>query len=285
MKLATYQVLRGPRVAGLRDGRLVDLNDADPSLPSCPKTLLADGIETVRKAEKALAAGRPLDEPAAMLPPIPNPEKIICIGLNYADHARETGVALPSDPVVFNKFPTAASADGQPIVLPRSSSQVDYEAELVVVIGRDGRHVPRRQAMDHVAAYCCGNDVRPATGSSTSRADNGSPGKSSTRSPRSAPGWSPPTKCRSPAGSASSCGSTARRCNGPIPTSSSSPWKNSSITSRCMHLEAGRPALHRHAVGRRFARKPPVFLTPGDLVEVEIERLGTLRNPVIAEGA
>ncbi len=93
------------------------------------------------------------------IPSIPRPEKIICVGLNYADHAREGGFEPPPEPVIFNKFPSAVLAHGHSIVLPAGSQEVDYEAELVAVIGRGGRNIARSDALGHVAAYCCGNDV------------------------------------------------------------------------------------------------------------------------------
>ena len=159
MKLISYQNDRGPRIAALRGNEIIDLHDADPALPSCPKALLAQGPEAIGRAEKALAAGRPVTAPVTWLPPIPSPEKIICIGLNYADHARETKAAVPSCPVVFNKFPTALLPHEGTVRLPRASEQVDYEAELVLVIGRGGRHIPQDEARSHIAAYTCGNDV------------------------------------------------------------------------------------------------------------------------------
>ena len=82
-----------------------------------------------------------------LLPPVPDPRKIVCIGLNYRDHAAESGVAVPPEPVLFSKYPTALIGHLDQIVLPRVSNQVDYEAELVVVIGRGGRHIPREQAL------------------------------------------------------------------------------------------------------------------------------------------
>ena len=160
MRLVTYQSQTGPRVAGLREGGYVDLNRADPAVRACVKALLAQGPEGLRRASEALAAGQIIPAGSvSLLAPVPSPEKIICVGLNYADHARETGAKLPAEPVLFNKFPTAASADGRQIVLPAASREVDYEAELVVVIGRGGRHISEERAYDHVAAYCCGNDV------------------------------------------------------------------------------------------------------------------------------
>ena len=94
-----------------------------------------------------------------LLPCIPNPEKIICIGLNYADHARESGVEIPPEPVVFNKFLTTLRGDGDAIVLPTASNAVDFEAELVVVIGKKAKLVSEENAMDYVAGFTCGHDV------------------------------------------------------------------------------------------------------------------------------
>ena len=160
MKLVTYLSSAGPRAAAMHGDAVVDLHQADASLPSCPKALLAQGQAAIDRAAKAVERGTPIpSQGLRLLPPIPNPEKIICVGLNYADHARETGRQAPAEPVLFNKFPTAVAAHEQPIVLPRVSREVDYEAELVVVIGCGGRHIPRERAGEHVAAYCCGNDV------------------------------------------------------------------------------------------------------------------------------
>ena len=97
--------------------------------------------------------------PDRLLPPIPTPEKIICIGLNYRDHAIETGADIPTQPVVFSKFATTIIGHGGEIQLPRVSDQVDYEAELVVVIGRTAKHVSKADAMQYVFGYTCGHDV------------------------------------------------------------------------------------------------------------------------------
>ncbi|MCC9599491.1 fumarylacetoacetate hydrolase family protein [Stieleria sp. JC731] len=99
------------------------------------------------------------DAPDVLLPPTPTPEKIFCIGLNYRDHAIETGADIPTEPVVFSKFNTTLIGHGQSIQLPAISSKVDYEAELVVVIGKQAKNVSADQAMDHVFGYTCGHDV------------------------------------------------------------------------------------------------------------------------------
>ena len=144
MKLVTYRSDRGPRVAGVREGSYVDLNRADPAVPACIKALLAQGAEGLARAADAMAAGVPLEDGVELLPPIPSPQKIVCVGLNYADHAEETGTQPPGEPVLFNKFPSAVCTGEMPIVLPALSSQVDYEAELVAVIGTGGRRTRGR---------------------------------------------------------------------------------------------------------------------------------------------
>lgn len=100
----------------------------------------------------------PLDR-IVLGPPIPNPGKIICVALNYAAHAGEGGAKVPSEPLIIAKFPNAVVGSGQPILLPSSSNQIDYEAELGVVIGRRGRAIPAEEALDHVLGYTCVNDI------------------------------------------------------------------------------------------------------------------------------
>lgn len=97
--------------------------------------------------------------PDTLLPPVPMPEKLFCIGLNYRDHALETGAEIPSEPVVFSKFNTAIVGHGDAIELPSISSRVDYEAELVVVIGKEAKNLTADEAMDAVFGYTCGHDV------------------------------------------------------------------------------------------------------------------------------
>src|SRR5690349_18162514 len=136
MRLVSYQTLERPRVAAVRDGELVDLNRTDPSLPAEMIRLLELGAAGIEKAKAAVKRGEPMSRDGdKLLAPVPRPSKVICVGLNYADHARETGKEPPPEPVIFNKFVTAVAADGDRIVLPKVSRKVDYEAELVAVIG------------------------------------------------------------------------------------------------------------------------------------------------------
>jgi 2-keto-4-pentenoate hydratase/2-oxohepta-3-ene-1,7-dioic acid hydratase in catechol pathway len=284
MQLVTYLSDRGPRVAGRRPDAIVDLQQADPALPSCPKALLAGGPEAIRRAEKALAAGRPLPQPVRLLAPIPSPEKVLCIGLNYADHARESGMALPSEPVLFNKFPTAVTAHDEPIVLPALSRQVDYEAELVVIIGRGGRHIPKDRARSHIAAYCCGNDVSARDWQLHKPGGQWLAGKTFDSFAPCGPWLVTADEVPDPGNLR-----IQLRLNGRVMQDSSTarfifPIEELvSYVSGICTLSPGDLLFTGTPPGVGFARKPQIFLQPGDVVEVEIERLGVLRNPVVAE--
>ncbi|MEN6495321.1 MAG: fumarylacetoacetate hydrolase family protein [Thermoguttaceae bacterium] len=285
MKLVAYQSERGPRVAGVRDGGYVDLNRADSQVPSCVKALLAQGPEGLARARAALEVGQLMaPREVTLLPPVPRPEKVICVGLNYADHARESGMQPPSEPVFFSKFSTAVSVDGSPIVLPRISSQVDYEAELVVVIGVGGRHISREHAREHIAGYCCGNDVSARDWQLHKPGGQWLLGKSfDTFAP-----FGPALVTADEAGDVSDL-RIQLRLNGQVMQDSRTSQLIFSVeqlvayVSDVCTLAPGDVIFTGTPPGVGFARRPPVFLKPGDQVEVEIDRLGTLRNTVNAE--
>jgi 2-keto-4-pentenoate hydratase/2-oxohepta-3-ene-1,7-dioic acid hydratase in catechol pathway len=285
MRLISYATDSGPRVAARRDSYYVDLNHADPTLPTGMCKLLAGGADALRRAAAAAASGRPLDASAIrILPPVPKPQKIICIGLNYADHARETGKQAPPEPVIFNKFVTALSAAGDPIVLPKASSEVDYEAELVAVIGRGGRHISREAALSHVAGYCCGHDVSARDWQTRKPGGQWLLGKSFDTFAPLGPELVTADEIPDPGNL-----HIELRINGRVMQDSSTrelifsvPDLVAYISGVCT-LAPGDLIYTGTPAGVGFARKPPVFLQPGDVVEVEIERIGVLRNPVVAE--
>jgi 2-keto-4-pentenoate hydratase/2-oxohepta-3-ene-1,7-dioic acid hydratase in catechol pathway len=204
--------------------------------------------------------------------------------LNYADHAAESGAPIPEEPVIFNKFATSVGAHEDPIVLPRVSSQVDYEAELVVVIGQGGRHIAEGDALRHVAGYCCGHDV------SARDWQLGKPGKQwllgktfDTFAP-----FGPHLVTADEVGDPGNL-AIELRLNGQVMQSSSTrqlifsvPKLVSYISDVCT-LEPGDVLFTGTPPGVGMARKPPVFLQAGDVVEVEIEKVGTLRNRVESE--
>ena len=285
MRLVTYQGHTGPRVAALRDGDCIDLNQADPSLPACIKKFLELGPEAIRCAQAAIERGKPVPVgQCRLLPVIPAPEKVICVGLNYADHARETGATPPSDPIVFNKFPTAVCGHGDDIVLPRASQQVDYEAELVVVIGRSGKHISPSEARSYIAGYCCGNDISARDWQIHKPGGQWLLGKSFDTFAPIGPALVTADDLPDPANL-----HIQLRLNGQVMQDSSTAQLIFSIeqliayVSQVCRLSPGDLLFTGTPGGVGFIRKPPVFLKPGDIVEVEIQRIGVLRNRVVAE--
>jgi 2-keto-4-pentenoate hydratase/2-oxohepta-3-ene-1,7-dioic acid hydratase in catechol pathway len=285
MRLVSYLTDQGPRAAALRGQEIVDLQQADPRLPSSLRELLAAGIAIWPRVAEAAGrgAGLPLST-VRLAPPVPDPRKIICIGLNYADHAKETGAEPPPEPVVFNKFLTALTAHEQPVALPAASSEVDYEAELVAVIGKGGRHIPRELALEHVAGYTCGNDISARDWQKNKPSKQWLLGKSfDTFAP-----------CGPLFVTADEVGDAERlhiqlRLNGQTMQDSTTAQLIYGIAhlvsylSQVVTLEPGDLIYTGTPPGVGMARKPPVFLKPGDLLEVEIERIGLLRNRVVAE--
>src|SRR5262245_30748292 len=144
MRLATLATPAGPRPALRSADDYIDLLAADPTLPASVRGILAAGSDALGAAKRAgaKATKRTPAAEAKFLAPVPDPNKIICLGLNYRDHALESGAAIPNEPVLFSKYTTALTGHREPIVLPKVSSKVDYEAELVVVVGKRGRHIP-----------------------------------------------------------------------------------------------------------------------------------------------
>jgi 2-keto-4-pentenoate hydratase/2-oxohepta-3-ene-1,7-dioic acid hydratase in catechol pathway len=156
VRVVTYESERGPRAGLLRDDAVIDAWDALGGDGASVRELLDAG----RLGELADADGKatPLTE-VTILCPVPDPEKIIGIGLNYAKHAAEGGMEPPSSPTFFAKFRNALRPDGATVALPAASSKVDYEAEVAVVIGSRAKDVAESDALDHVAGYTLLNDL------------------------------------------------------------------------------------------------------------------------------
>jgi 2-keto-4-pentenoate hydratase/2-oxohepta-3-ene-1,7-dioic acid hydratase in catechol pathway len=286
MRLISYQSHAGPRIAARRGDEYVDLHAADASIPTSMPDLLMAGRTMLDRAMAALAKAPSLArDQLKLLAPVPAPQKVICVGLNYADHARETGKEPPPEPVIFCKFPTAVSAHGDPIVLPQLSKEVDYEAELVAVVGRGGRHIPVEKALDHVAGYTCGHDVSARDWQQRKPGGQWLLGKSfDTFAP-----FGPELVTADEAGDVTDL-RISLRINGRTMQDSRtsqlifSVAKLVSYVSGVCTLAPGDVIFTGTPPGVGAARKPPVFLQPGDTVEVEIERIGLLRNQVVEEG-
>jgi 2-keto-4-pentenoate hydratase/2-oxohepta-3-ene-1,7-dioic acid hydratase in catechol pathway len=284
MRLMTVQTEGGPRACGERDGQYVDLGAADPTLPASLRDLLATGEEGLRRAREALSRGAVAYDPATavLLAPIPNPRKIVCLGLNYRDHAVETGAPIPAEPILFSKYATAVIGPGASIVLPAVSDQVDYEAELVVVVGRGGKAIPRERAYDHVAGYTVGHDVSARDWQLHKPGKQWMAGKTFDTFAPIGPALVTADEVPDP----HALGIRLRLNGQTMQDSSTSQLifrvdEVIAYLSRIFTLEPGDLIFTGTPPGVGMARTPPVWLKPGDVVEVEIDGLGTLRNPVV----
>ncbi|WP_373650243.1 fumarylacetoacetate hydrolase family protein [Schlesneria sp. DSM 10557] len=285
MKLATLKTDWGPRVVGVAlDGRFVDLCEVDVKLPTTMREILAapEGLIT---AAHALAVGS-VKGPfitGQLAAPVGNPGKVFCIGLNYRDHAIETNSPIPTEPVVFSKFSQTVIGPEDAVILPKVSHEVDYEAELVVVIGKQGKNIPKEEAYSYVAGYTCGNDV------SARDWQKGRPGGQWLlgKSPDTFAPTGPYLVTADEVDPRSL--KIGLRLNGETLQNSSTKELIFGIDEVIAHLsqlitlQPGDLIFTGTPPGVGSARNPQVYLKAGDRMEVEIEGVGVLANPVIAE--
>jgi 2-keto-4-pentenoate hydratase/2-oxohepta-3-ene-1,7-dioic acid hydratase in catechol pathway len=215
-------------------------------------------------------------------PPIPDPDKIICLGLNYRSHAEEAGFAIPTVPILFAKYRNALTGPTSPIILPAMSKEIDYEAELAVVMGKRCKDVAAGQALDHVAGYMALNDV--SARDLQMRTGQWLSGKTLDTFAPCGPALvineiSDPQNLN-----------ISTRVNDQILQQSNtcnmifSVAETVSYISQLMTLEPGDIIATGTPEGVGFKRNPPIFLQPGDIVRVDIEGIGTLENPVVRNG-
>lgn len=286
MRWVTVLTELGPRACGVWQGEYVDVNAADPEAPTSVRGLLELGVAGQQRVWEALERGTKRYDPAraTLLAPIPDPRKIICLGLNYRDHAAESGMDIPTEPILFSKYPSALVGHQAEIVLPAVSDQVDYEAELVIVVGRKGRHIPREQAMEYVAGYTVGHDVSARDWQLNKPGKQWMVGKTfDTFAP-----VGPELVTRAEVPDPHALGIRLRLNGQTMQDSNTSQLifrvdETIAYLSKIFTLEPGDLIFTGTPPGVGMARKPPVWLKPGDVVEVEIDRLGTLRNTVKAE--
>ncbi len=288
MKLVTY-VKDGEYMPGAivkRDGRevIVDLLAADASLPASIRALLEAGPPALQKAEAAAEEATGYLELSAikLAAPIPNPDKILCIGLNYADHAAESGQPLPDYPIVFSKYSNTVIGSGDAIVLPKVTDQVDYEAELGFVIGKRARHVSEADALEYVAGYLNVNDV--SARDYQTRTSQWTMGKSFDTFAPMGPALVTADELPDPHNLAIRLwiGADTLQDSSTSQLIFSVPQLLADI-SQVMTLQPGDIVSTGTPPGVGAARRPPRWLKPGETVNMEIEGLGVLSNPVVAE--
>lgn len=281
MKIAMFTRNGRRGIAVLAGDGLHGVEEGSPGWPGDLDALLLGGADLRELGVRLESA--PLQDPEGLsyLPPLVRPSKILCIGLNYRDHSSETGLKLPDYPAVFARFPSCLVGHAQPLVKPAVSDQFDYEGELVAVIGRRARHMSREKAPDCVAGYSAFNEA--SVRDFQMRTSQWTVGKNFDGTGAFGPWLVTPDEL--PAGAR---GIRIRtRLNGQtVQDGSTSDMVFDvadliSILSRTMTLEPGDVLVTGTPSGVGMARKPPLFMKPGDICEVEIEGIGILRNPVI----
>ena len=214
---------------------------------------------------------------------VPRPPKIICLGLNYADHAKEGGHAKPEYPSFFMRVGTSQVAHNEPIIRPRASSKLDYEAELAVIIGSRARHLTKANALSCVAGYACYNDgsVRDYQ----RKTNQWTIGKNFDATGGFGPWLVTPDEL--PAGCAGL--RIQSRLNGKIMQDANTKdflfdvVESLCIITECLTLEPGDVIITGTPAGVGYARTPPVWMAPGDICEIDIEGVGVLSNPIADE--
>jgi acylpyruvate hydrolase len=266
------------------NGDFHGLTGADSGYPGDLEDLLKAGPAAIKSAAGALARGKKIElSGIQFLPPLRNPQKIVCIGLNYADHSAETGFQPPEYPAVFVRFNSTLVGHQAPIVRPKLSEQLDYEGELVAVIGKGGRHIAKSAALDHIAGYSLFNDasVRDfqfksgqwtmgknfdatgAFGSEFITADELSPG------------------CKGLHFETHLNGTVLQKAS--IDNLIFDVATLVSLLSDAFTFVPGDIIITGTPGGVGLARKPPLWMKPGDVCTITSKDLGELSNPIVAE--
>lgn len=281
MRFASYATAGRLGIALQSDTGWRGLAESDAGFPGTLQTLIEAGGTALARAEAALANAPAVDlSKVTLLPPLSHPEKIICIGLNYKDHSAESGFKQPEYPTVFGRFNSSLIAHGAPILRPSFSEQLDYEGELAAIIGTAARDVSEADALNHVVGYSIFNDgsIRDYQ----FKSPQWTPGKNFDDTGAFGPDFV--TADALPPGCEGLRLQT--RLNGQVVQDASisdmvfSVARLISLLSQFMTLKPGDVIVTGTPSGVGLARKPPLWMKDGDTVEVEIDGLGVLQNPV-----
>ncbi len=278
MKLISFTYQGAASYGVLQDEQVLDLGAVFGERAPDLKSYLAQGLDL---AQAAQAPRRGLAQ-VTLLPVIPNPGQIFCIGLNYADHVQETGRQSTEHPTIFMRVPESQVAHGQAIVLPPESDRLDYEGEIAIIIGKPGRRIAEADAAAHIAGYACYNDGsirdwQTATSQWTA-------GKNFWRTGGFGP-WMV-TADEIPFGARMTL---VTRLNGQEMQRTTTDLLIHSFARQISHLSAFTPLAAGDVIvtgtpgGVGAKRQPPVFMRAGDVVEIDVDRIGVLRNTVRAE--
>ncbi|ASS96829.1 fumarylacetoacetate hydrolase family protein [Peribacillus simplex] len=287
MKIATFSVQTEQHIGIVQDDQIISLTVLGPEeFPSCMKKFIERGSELRSRAEQ-LIEQRVNDDAifklseVKILPPIAKPDKIICVGLNYFDHCKETGMEPPDSPVIFSKYANAIAGHNDAIEIPINSTEVDFEAELAFVIGREAKHVSEEEAYDYVFGYTIMNDIsardlqfQDGQWSRGKTADTFAP-------------FGPVVVTHEEVGDPHNL-AISLELNGEIMQDSNTSNliftvpKIISFLSQSMTLKPGDLIATGTPPGVGMGRNPKIWLKNGDRMNVSIERIGTLSNYVKA---
>jgi 2-keto-4-pentenoate hydratase/2-oxohepta-3-ene-1,7-dioic acid hydratase in catechol pathway len=288
MRLCTYLRDGEPRLAVVDRDAAIDLNHAQPRVPWDLRRALRSGVDLVAASAAAISSKEPrlpLTE-LRYAPLLPEPGKIVCLGLNYYDHAAEAGRDKPNYPWFFLRAASSLIAHQQPALVPKISSKLDYEAELAVVIGRRvPRRVPRTAALHYVFGYSCFNDL--SVRDYQKRTPQWTIGKNFDATGAFGPVLA--SADHLPLGAAEL--RIQSRMNGRVMQDANTRdmifgvADTIALLAACMTLEPGDVISMGTPGGVGQSRTPPLWLKAGDTIEVEIEGIGSLQNPIADEAA
>eukprot|EP00026_Physarum_polycephalum_P011109 Phypoly_transcript_11309.p1 GENE.Phypoly_transcript_11309~~Phypoly_transcript_11309.p1 ORF type:complete len:302 (+),score=45.29 Phypoly_transcript_11309:47-952(+) len=296
LRLVTFDLVGSQtRKIGIHvDKHIVDLTKADSSIPNDARSFLAGGAGLFTKTQKIVESGlhRIPEQSVKIRAPIYNPEKVVCVGLNYRDHAKESNMPIPPEPILFSKFPNAIIGTGENIVKPRQVTELDYEVELVLVIGKTGRNIPKQDALKYIGGYTVGNDVSARDWQLRKPGGQWMVGKTwDTFAPIGPsillnPLLLSPTDSFNPNNLGVRCilnGNTVQSSNTRefiFDVASMIEYISQLVTLQPGDLIfTGTP----HGVG--MGRKPQLWMKAGDRVRCEIDELGAIENPVVDAAA
>jgi len=275
MRFLSWRMNGARGLAIRRDSQVVNLEGLDLL------SVLQAGEAGLARAKELAATGAVLDDSTlTYLPPLTTPPKIICVGMNYWDHARENKLESPEHPTFFARFASSLIGHEQPLIRPTVSEQLDFEGELAVIIGKPGRHIAAEKALEHVAGYAVFNDA--SVRDYQMRGQQWTLGKNFDGTGAFGPEFV--TSDEVPAGGKGLRLTT--KLNGEVVQSANTDeliFDVATLISKlsdAVTLEIGDVIVTGTPGGIGFFRTPKLFMRPGDVCEVEIEGIGTLRNRV-----
>jgi 2-keto-4-pentenoate hydratase/2-oxohepta-3-ene-1,7-dioic acid hydratase in catechol pathway len=281
MRLASFKIADRPSWGVVAEDSVIDVGGVLGQ--DLPDLRAAIGSHAYGEIGRSLTqAPRHRLETVEWLPVVPNPGKIICVGLNYEEHRKETGRSRAGFPAIFTRFASSQAGHLTPVPLSHLSTQLDYEGELAVVVGRRGRYIPARDALAYVAGYSCYNDI--SVRDWQYHTHQFSPGKNFPGTGAFGPWLVTPDELGPY--------ETLRletRVNGTVVQSATFEQMIFGVPqlieycSSFTQLEPGDVIITGTPGGIGAKRQPPLWLKPGDVTEVAIERIGTLRNTIISE--